>query len=477
MGANSTGTGQVPPLSGVGIALLNWRDRGHEHAGGAEEYAARIAAALAGAGADVTFVTARGAGQSRHGTDGVPVVRRGGRWTVYPAVLTWLFRHRREIDVVIDCQNGIPFFSPLVTRPGTRVVQVVHHVHADQFRVHFPPWLARIGAWLEGRAARYVYRKAVTVAVSPSTVRAMRARLGWSGSVFVVPNGMDRPLQYEVSRSEEPSLVCLGRLVTHKRVGELIEPVLALRQRWPDLRLHVVGRGPLEQELRAATADLDGAVVVHGYLDDEAKSRLLQSCWLNVTLSDGEGWGLAAVEAATHGLPTVCRDVDGLCDSVRHGETGWLLTDGDDLVSVLDQLLGKLRDPAAADAVARACRQWAGHFDWATSGRRFTSLVSGLLHTGVASGWRQGQHEALVAEFRPPADEQRLKWAVARVGVGATFGITGESGWLLAEQHAAGDLVTVLHEAGATDVAVRPAEDIERLLGRARRTPMEVRRA
>jgi glycosyltransferase involved in cell wall biosynthesis len=381
----------VSPLNGVRVVLVNWRDREHPLAGGAEEYAVRMADAITAAGATVTFLTARGAGQSPgdESAEGLPAgprmrtVRRGGRWTVYFWALLWLLRNRRRIDAVVDCQNGIPFFSPLVVSRRTKVVLVMHHVHDAQFAVHFPPWLARIGRWLEGPAARRVYRRAVTVAVSQSTVRAMRERLGWRGKVFVVPNGMVQPPDFEPARSVQPSLVCLGRLVTHKRVDRLIDIVGGMLADWPGLRLHVIGTGPEEQALRAAAEPFGDSVVVHGFVDDETKGALLRESWLNVTLSDGEGWGLAVIEAAAHGVPTVCREVDGLCDSVRHGQTGWLVGDGEDIGGAIHDALRLLCRPDDAEIVAKSCQDWAANFDWISSGHRFAAVLTDLLYSST----------------------------------------------------------------------------------------------
>lgn len=455
-------------LTGIRVVVVNWRDRGHPLAGGAEEYAERMARSLASAGADVTFLTARAPGQSRGAlAHRVRTVRRGGRWTVYLWALAWLVVHRRRLDVVLDCQNGIPFFSPLVVRRHTAVLLVMHHVHDTQFGVHFPAPLARVGRLLEGPGSRWAYRRAVTVAVSPSTVRAMRERLNWTGPVYVVPNGLDRPNSTAGARADVPSLVCLGRLVVHKRVDRLIELTEQLARRWPGLRLDVIGGGPDEPRLRAMAerAVLAGvAVRVHGYLDEAAKSRLLDAAWANVTLSDGEGWGLAVLEAAAHGVPTVCRSVDGLRDSVRDGETGWLVGPDDDLLETLDQVLGKIADPAAAAEVAGACRSWAARFDWDASGERLVRLVSSLRGQSMVEGWRPGQHEALIARFAPPADRAALVAALLRTGVGP---VTDAVDGVLAEQHPAGDLVAALHRAGVTDVRVRAAGDVERLLGTA----------
>jgi glycosyltransferase involved in cell wall biosynthesis len=450
-------------LRGVRVVVLNWRDRDHPLAGGAEEYAHRMADSLHEAGARVTFLAAAVRGRpGRREHRGITTLRRGTRWTVYLWALGWLLRHRREVDVVVDCQNGIPFFSPLVLRRGTPVVLVMHHVHDAQFGAHFPGWLAKIGRWLEGPAASRVYRRAVAVAVSPSTVRAMRTRLRWHGPVFVVPNGMaDRPARVR-PRATEPILVCLGRLVVHKRVDRLIDTVAALRARWPTLELHVIGRGPDEQALRARAAACGGAVVVHGFLDEGRKAELLARSWLNVTLSDGEGWGLAVLEAAAHGVPTLCRDVDGLRDSVRHGRTGWLVGDGEDVADAIDAALRGLSAADAAATIARACRDWAAEFDWAESGRRFGRLVADQRRGQICPEWTV---EGLVAEFAWPAefDADRL---ARHLGTRTAVVPRDSRGWLLAEQCRPGEIMSALADAGATEIRVRPAEDIERLLGR-----------
>ncbi|MFC4851990.1 glycosyltransferase family 4 protein [Actinophytocola glycyrrhizae] len=426
------------------VVVVNWRDLGHRQAGGAETYAAGIAHAMAARGHDVTYLTARDAGQRRRDTDGpVTVRRRGGRWTVYPLALLWLLLRRRRVGMVVDCQNGIPFFTPLAVG-GARVVQVVHHVHTDQFGVHFPAWLAALGRLLEGPVARRVYRNATTVAVSPSTVDAMRLRLGWRGPVHVVPNGNTTAPPGLPPRDPAPTVVCLGRLVPQKRVDRLVDAVARLLPQLPDLRLHVIGGGPEHAALLARAAPLGAAVVVHGRVSEAEKSALLGRAWLNVTLSDGEGWGLAVLEAAAHGVPTLCRDVPGLRDSVRHGATGWHLPPGAPVADALRRVLADLADPVAAARTAEHCRDWAARFDWAATGARFAEVAERHAREGVRGGWLPGMPEATVAEFTP-SDEPAL----------------------LVEQCAPAELLDELRAAGARHVTVRAASATERLLGRA----------
>ena len=69
---------------------------------------------------------------------------------------------------------------------------------------------------------------------------------------------------------------------------------------------------------------------------------------LHLNTSQGEGWGLCVLEAAALGVPTVAYDVDGLRESVRDGETGWLVRDGEQLADVVDAGAQGAERPCAA---------------------------------------------------------------------------------------------------------------------------------
>ncbi|RSN52518.1 glycosyltransferase family 4 protein [Actinomadura sp. WAC 06369] len=379
------------------LAVVNWRDPWHPAAGGAERYAWEVAKGMAGRGARVTYITARARGQARRDqVEDVTFVRLGGRFTVYPLVLLWLLLHRRSFDAVIDCQNGIPFFSPWALPRRVPVFCVIHHVHDDQFGLYFPPWMAWVGRVLEGPVSRWTYRRHAFVVVSPSTLRAVRERLGWTGPAHVVHNGTtvaDAAAADAPGPRGDPDLVCVTRLVPHKRLDLLLDLAGRLAERRPGLRLHVVGDGPEAPALAAGIAarGLAGVVVPHGYVAEEAKAALVARADLHLSTSRGEGWGLSVIEAAALGVPTVAADVDGLRDAVRDGVTGWLVPPGGDFPDIVERALKELDDPDRRAEVAAACRARAAGFGWDRTTARLAALVEralvgGALAAGAPAG-------------------------------------------------------------------------------------------
>ena len=368
-------------LAGASVLFLNWRDPAHPQAGGAEVYCWEIARRFAAGGAQVTLLTSRPDGAPAHAVvDGVEIDRRGGTYSLYAHAAAFLARNRRRFDAVVDCQNGIPFFSPVFAHRAVSVVCVIHHVHQDQFGVHFGWPLRVLGRELEGRWSRLAYGRRPVAAVSPSTRAAVREVLGLRGPIFVVPNGASHaqsppgPRQ----RSATPLIACVGRLALHKRMDLLVRAAAGLRARFPDLRIDIAGDGPDRARLErlAGALGVDQVVRFLGHVSEEVKGALLASAWVTVNPSIGEGWGLGILEANAHGVPAVAYRVRGLRDSIRDGATGWLVEPGTDLSAAVASALGTLADPVEANAWADRCRAWAATFSWDESARRLAGIIA-----------------------------------------------------------------------------------------------------
>jgi glycosyltransferase involved in cell wall biosynthesis len=352
-----------PPLR---VAILSWRDSTHPEGGGSEQYGEAMAAGLATLGHEVTILTARHPGSTATEVrDGYLIRRAGGRFTVYLRALLRIVL-RRRFDVIVDTQNGTPFFARLVTRRP--VVILCHHVHREQWGIVFGPSLrgravARIGWWLESWLAPRVQRNCPYVTVSDVSRRDLIDLGVRPGNITVVHNGTP-PLLPGIERSPVPEVVVLGRVVPHKRIEHAIRAVAQL----PGVRLTIVGQGWWGDAVAAEVArlGLQDRVELVGHVDEARKHELLSRAWVLATPSVMEGWGLCVVEAASHGTPSVAyRSAGGLAESVVHGSTGLLAEDSEEaFTAALRELL------TAADLRAEMGRQAQRH------ARRFTQEAS-----------------------------------------------------------------------------------------------------
>ncbi len=362
------------------ILLLNWRDPKHPQAGGAEMFLFEQAKHWIAWGHEVECITAGFPGApERENVNGVQVRRVGNAATVYAAVpWTYVRECRDRFDVLIDAENGIPFFSPLFSLKPK--VCVMHHVHREVFRKHLPWYLARPLIWCEEKLMPFIYRNTIFVAVSEDTRDEMR-RLGMSKRhIGLVYNGVDSSLEPS-GKDTRPTVIYLGRLKRYKRVDHLIREFVTVLEHLPEARLEIAGDGDALPSLRALVAELgiEDAVTFHGYVDDECKRKLLQRAWVFVNPSEMEGWGISVIEANACATPAISYDVPGLREAIVDGVSGLLVPDSEALSTSIIRVLSdeKLREKLAFGAVSRA-----GAFSWESSAR---NMLNELMRAIVGS--------------------------------------------------------------------------------------------
>jgi glycosyltransferase involved in cell wall biosynthesis len=363
------------------VIFLSWRDRGHPEAGGAEAFLDHVSRELAGRGHDVQVFTASYPGALLDETlHSRRVRRRGGRLSVYPRAALELWRRRGSFDVVVDVQNGLPFWAPLFTR--TPVINLVHHVHREQWPEVFGPLRARLGWLMESWLAPRVYARSRYLVVSHATRRELTELGVDRDRIDVVFNGRDPLVEgVPVAQDGNPSLVILGRLVPHKRVELAISAMAALREQHPGLVLSVVGHGYWLPQLEdyAASLGVTSHVRFLGFVEEDVKNRVLAAAWLNLLPSVKEGWGLAIIEAAAHGVPSVAfRDAGGTTESIIDGTTGLLVGDETEFVTAVGELLA---DHVCREDMGAKAKTYSEQFTWqatADAVERLLRATSGM---------------------------------------------------------------------------------------------------
>jgi glycosyltransferase involved in cell wall biosynthesis len=368
-------TAAQPDLTGLRVAFLSWRDTRNPEGGGAERYLEQMAEGLVRRGADVTVFSADYPDAPQvEVREGVRYLHRGSKLTVYASGMRALLRrHLGEVDVVVDVQNGLPFFSRLVTTKP--VVVLVHHVHREQWPVVYPGLTGRVGWWIERWLAPRLYRSAQYVAVSRAT-RAELAELGvTTPRIAVVHNGTDPVQGLGRPKSAHPSICVVARLVPHKQIEHAIDAALELREELPDLRLTIVGSGWWEEELHryAAERGAGATVVFTGHVDEVRKREVYEDSWVMALPSLKEGWGLVVGEAAFAGTPTVAyRYAGGTRESIVDGHSGLLADDLDGFVSALRRVL---HDDRLREALAHGAREVSGRFTWQHAQAAFAHVI------------------------------------------------------------------------------------------------------
>jgi glycosyltransferase involved in cell wall biosynthesis len=134
---------------------------------------------------------------------------------------------------------------------------------------------------------------------------------------------MQSPLPVEEHKG--PTIGFVGRLSEEKGIQWLLKAMVKIKKEIPDVRLLIVGTGPMEKELRELCENLEmnSAVQFAGYRQNVFE--VLRQLDVFVIPSRSEGCPIVVLEAMAMGLPVVASHVGGNPELVRDGETGYLV--------------------------------------------------------------------------------------------------------------------------------------------------------
>ena len=267
------------------------------------------------------------------------------------------FMHGLGAPVVIGPMNGGMDYPPAYQKSGSIeeiIISVLRSVANIVNRV-IPGKM---------RAACLLIANDRTASALPDCVKSVP-------TTTLVENGVDLRL-FEGTDGQTAlvttgaNIIYVGRLVDVKRVDLLIDACILLRG-LEDMKLHIVGDGPLRARLGAQAAPLGDKVVFHGRLPQDEVATLMARSTVLVLPSMRECGGAVVLEAMASGCPVIATAWGGPLDYLTE-ECGILIAPStpNQFVADLANAISKLiRSPELAKKYAEAAkRRVARHFDW-----------------------------------------------------------------------------------------------------------------
>ncbi len=360
------------------ILIFNWRDIKHKWAGGAEVYIHELAKRWIQEGSYVAIFSGNdGKSMKNEVIDGIQIYRRGGFYMVYLwAFLYYMFKFRGKFDVIIDSENGVPFFTPLYAKE--KKFLLIHHVHQEVFLTDLKFPLAQIGKFLEGEVMPLIYKKEKIITVSESSRQAItELGMGKQSEISIVSPGVDlEKFQTKFKKSTKPSLLYLGRLKPYKSIDKLILIMKKIKKEIPEITLTIAGAGESKVPLKRLVKKLRLSKIVKftGSVSEKSKIELFAKSWALVQPSKIEGWGITIIEAYAAGTTVIASDVPGLRDSVLNPHTGLLVT-WDNQEKWIEAICKVLKDEEFRISLEEYSKQWVKQFSWEKSSGKLMKIL------------------------------------------------------------------------------------------------------
>jgi glycosyltransferase involved in cell wall biosynthesis len=325
--------------------------------GGAESQLTRFALAAAGSGIRLSIACL----EERDGNPAAaPLVEHG----IAPVNLNLSGRHGpRSVWAV---RRHIAAVDPQVVHTHLGTSDMLGGLAARSLGV---PAVSTIHAssWASGsNAKRRLVRACATriIAVSESARREYLSH-GWArdDQIVTVHNGIDSAaapgagaeVRRELGLAPDDLVVAMVSALRPEKGHDIaLDVVRSLRDVYPHLRLLIVGRGALANQIAAQSADLGDRVVMAGMRHDVM--RVFDAADVCLQPSRTDAFPTTLIEAMAASVPVLATAVEGIPEIITDGETGVLVPAPPRAQVFADALAALLDDPERRRRLARGGR-------------------------------------------------------------------------------------------------------------------------
>lgn len=189
-------------------------------------------------------------------------------------------------------------------------------------------------------------------------------------NIHVIPNGVAfDEIQSILIRTKDqlkhPAILFVGGLVKVKGIDVLLNAVLIIIKKIPDLHIYIAGSGPEESKLKKLVKGLNIEKNVNflGFISGEKKYAYYKSADIYVQPSRYETFGVAVLEAMACGKPVVASNVGGIPFVVEDGKTGLFFECGN-IEDLAEKVIILLKNKEMREKMGKEGRERAKEFTW-----------------------------------------------------------------------------------------------------------------
>ena len=168
---------------------------------------------------------------------------------------------------------------------------------------------------------------------------------------------------------KSPRLITISRYDKRKNHEKIIMALRNLKQEYPDIVYISIGEGDEEENIKKLVNELNlnEQVMFFKDISHELKNSLLSKSNIFVMPSieykrSVEGFGIAYIEAAQYGVPSIGGVHGGAADAIEHEKNG-LICDGNDLDAVYSAINSMLKNNKYLE-YGKAAKENSNNFRW-----------------------------------------------------------------------------------------------------------------
>lgn len=155
--------------------------------------------------------------------------------------------------------------------------------------------------------------------------------------------------------TKDPLILSTGRIAREKNVWQLLDAFRRTQKAVPNVRLAILGRGPLLKKLQQTVAKSGGQILTPGALFGDALKGWYARANVYWTASKTENFSAAILESLASGTPVVAAAAGGNVEQVVDGICGHLVPVNDS-AAMAQRTIEILQNPKRMEGMSAAAR-------------------------------------------------------------------------------------------------------------------------
>lgn len=388
--------------------------------GGAEQQASQLARKLIDEGLKV-FIVTRGLKETSkfEVINGVPVYRTFYKWHTLSFLLSaffFLIRKRNEYDIL----HVHTMYSPAVLACALKIIlkkKVIVKVRRTGSGALFDRlFLNPLDTWRFKFLIRYVD---CFIAVNQEAEKTLVSMGIQRDRIRRITNGVDKSLFKPATREEKeylkkitgvkegPIIAFVGRLISRKRLGLLINILPTIKKHFSKTVLLVIGEGSERKgwEELAKEKKVFKDIIFAGQCGQERLLNFLKVSDLFVLPSESEGVPNVLLEAMAVGLPIVASRINGIIDLISNEHNGLLFAPTKEN-NLLEKVFVLLENEKFGREIGEKARETVeSRFSFEIIGQQYADLYDHL----TKSSQKQKSTPNYIIKWRETRDKKYLK--------------------------------------------------------------------
>jgi glycosyltransferase involved in cell wall biosynthesis len=234
------------------------------------------------------------------------------------------------------------------------------------------------------RSARPVLKSADRLVVPSEYLVDVFREFGLQAQV--VPNIVDlEQFTFRTRKPLRPHLICTRGFHTYYCIDIVVRAFAQVQRAFPEARLDLVGKGPLEAQIRSLVDELQlSGVNFAGVASRQEIGRYYEQADIFINASRVDNMPVSVIEAFGAGTPVVTTAPESMRYLVEHERTGLLSAPGD-VEALAQNVIRLLTDPELADRMARNAYEESRRFRWTAVREQWLEIYRSMANRKLTS--------------------------------------------------------------------------------------------